>query len=116
MADRPETAVDDLAPWVAAYRRASDNLAMWRDVAERAKQKIVTALEKANAEVGTVGGQPAVRHITVVQRRVDTAQLRHDHPTLAAQYERDVTSRRFSLVTLPPATVDSVDTRETGAA
>ena len=113
---RPQTTVDDLNPWILAYERANGEVVKWKQAADRARGKIVAALEKANAEIGTVAGRPRVRYVTVTQRRIDTARFRDQHPELARVYERPVISHRFTVVD-QAAELSAVDTdREAGAA
>lgn len=96
MTPKRAAALDDLAPWIAAYRAAVGNAKQWQEVADRAKQHITTAL--GDAECGTVNGEPAVRWTVVQSARLDTKKLRAEHPELVDQFTVPSTTRRFTLV------------------
>lgn len=92
------TEVDSLAEWIMGYRRAKENAAQWNDTAEECKAKITAHLDECDAEIGTVDGEPAVKHVPVTTRRFDAKAFRHDHPELAEPYMLEQTSRRFTVV------------------
>lgn len=98
MTTKRTAAIDDLAAWVAAYKAAVGNAKGWQEVADRAKQHITTALDKADAEIGTVNGEPAVRWTVVESSRLNTKKLRAEHPQLVDQFTAPSSSRRFTLV------------------
>lgn len=93
-----DIAVDDMSTWIDAYKTACANRDQWSEIADRAKQQITQHLDKANAEVGTVNGRPAVRYTTVVTKRLDQKALKAKEPELAEQYSVTTTARRFTLV------------------
>ncbi|MER7076610.1 hypothetical protein SAMN02982929_05329 [Saccharopolyspora kobensis] len=92
------TAVDELAEWVKVYRYAKDNAAKWTETAEAVREKLVEHLSGAGAQVGTIGGEPAIKYTPVVSRRLNTKAFRHDHPEIAERYTSEHTSYRFTLV------------------
>ena len=51
-----------------------------------------------DAELGLLGGRPAVRWTTVRTSRLDAKALREAHPDIAQAFTREQTYRRFSLV------------------
>lgn len=96
--NNPVAEIDDLATWVTAYQEAQRNAAQWSDTADQIKARITEALTNASAEIGTIGGQPAVKWVPVVSRRVDTKAFKTDHPELAEKYTVLSTSRRFTVI------------------
>lgn len=90
--------IDDLTPWVAAYREACANRDQWAEIADRAKQQITQQLENEQAEVGTIDGRPTVKWTEVTTRRINTKALKEKDPELADRYTVTSTSRRFTLL------------------
>lgn len=93
--------VDDLKPWLQAWHTARHHAAQWAQAAERAKAKITAALDKADAEIGTVDGDPAVRWTSVFQEKMDVSKFRAEYPDIHAAYTHPVVSRRFSVLWKP---------------
>jgi predicted phage-related endonuclease len=93
-----DTPIDDLATWLVAYQQATLNAKQWNDTAERAKQHIIAHLEKADADVGTINGEPAVRWTVVESHRLDVKKLRSEYPDLASAFTRPSVTRRFTVV------------------
>lgn len=93
-----ETGIDELATWVTAYREASVNAKRWSETAEKAKEHITAALSDADAEIGTVDGEPAVRWTRVESSRFDTKKFRAEYPDLAEAFTVPSTTRRFTVV------------------
>lgn len=98
MTPKRTAALDDLAPWIAAHRAATSHAKSWQEVADRAKQHITTALDEADAEIGTIAGEPAVRWTVVESSRLNTKKLRAEHPELVDRFTAPTSSRRFTLV------------------
>lgn len=95
----PAAPLDDLATWVQAYREATANAKTWAEIADRAKEQITAALDQHGAQVGTIGGRPAVRWTVVESSRLDTRKLRSEHPELVEAFTVPTVTRRFTVVT-----------------
>jgi hypothetical protein len=96
--DTHTTALDQLADWIEAYRRAHEQAGHYKNLADNIQKKITNALDKADATVGTVAGAPVVRWVPVTSYRIDTVTLRAEHPIIAADYSVPIVSRRFTVV------------------
>jgi predicted phage-related endonuclease len=95
-ADKECVPIDDLARWIDAYREASANADKWTELATRAREHITAAL--GDAEIGTVAGEPVVRHTIVHTRRLRTLKLRAEYPDICDAFTVTTTGRRFTLV------------------
>lgn len=98
--DEPIVSVelDELADWVARYRRAKE---LEKEVAERVKEArdmIAGFLTDRDAEFGSIGGRLAVRWRTVESHRIDTPRLRKEDPELAEKYTKVRTEHRLELI------------------
>lgn len=94
--DRESVPIDELTQWIDAYRTASANADKWTELATRAREHITAAL--GDAEIGTVGGKPAVRHTVVHTRRLRTLKLRAEYPDICDAFTVTTSGRRFTLV------------------
>jgi predicted phage-related endonuclease len=94
--DRESVPIDELAQWIDVYRGARAEADKWSELANRARERITQAL--GDAEIGTVGGTPAVRHTIVHRPQLRTAKLRAEHPEICDAFTVTTTQRRFTLV------------------
>ena len=97
MPETPPVELDDLAGILENIRIAKHNAQSWREVAETLMADVKARV--GEAEVGTVGGQPVVRHSTRTVTRVDAKRLRAELPEpVLAPYLNVTTEHRYELV------------------
>lgn len=105
MTDTPSSATeltDEIAGWMAAYRRATDQATHWKAAMDRAKEHIINALAASGATIGTIAGRPVVRCTTITTHRIDVAELRRQRPDIAAEYSVSNETHRFNLLNNEP--------------
>ena len=89
--------LDDIAGWVAQLRAATEEKRAAEERIALARARIEDAL--GDAELGTVGGQPAVRWTTVSSRRLDQTLVKAHVPAdVLGRCYLETTTRRFNLI------------------
>jgi predicted phage-related endonuclease len=94
--DKDTVPIDELAQWIDVYRGARAEADKWGELADRARERITEAL--GEAEIGTIGGKPAVRHTIVQRSQLRSAKLRAEYPEICDAFTVSTTQRRFTLV------------------
>ena len=87
---------------VEQYHSASEKVSYYTEKKQEAENLLKQMM--GDNEVGIVGGNGADNDIiitwkTCVQERLDTKAIKSDHPTLCSKYNKQITSRRFSVKT-----------------
>jgi hypothetical protein len=97
MPETPPVALDDLALILENIRIAKHNARSWSEVAETLMADVKARV--GEAEVGTVGGEPVVRHSVRTVTRLDSKRLRAELPEpVLAPYLNVSTEHRYELV------------------
>lgn len=91
-------AVDDLAPQLDLLRTVDNLIDALKKVRADAQRAIKTRLAEASAEVGTVGGVPAVTYRASLRIRLSPRLVRELHPEIVAECEEISEIRTFLLV------------------
>ncbi|GAA2657950.1 MULTISPECIES: hypothetical protein [Actinosynnema] len=91
-------ALDDLVPQLDLLRSVDDLIDALKKVRADAQRMVKTRLSEANAEVGTVGGVPAVTYRASLRIRLSPRLVRELHPEIVAECEEISEIRTFLLV------------------
>lgn len=90
--------MDDLKQWIDQLAEARRTAADAKDRADEARDQILAHLRDNKADIGTVGGRPAVEWKLVTKTQFETVKFRTDHPELAAAYTAERTENRLELL------------------
>ncbi len=90
--------LSDMSSLVEQLRAGREKEREGKAEAEEARDQILARLRTESADIGTVGGAPAVRWKVITKKQFETTRFRAAHPDLAAEFTGERQENRLELL------------------